>query len=126
MRQFAFFCIGGSLAFLIDGGLTQLWVSCAKIDALISRALSFPPAILFTWWFNRRLTFKVRKSASPLRQLPVYMGTQAFGLLLNLATYMFLVSSFELATTWPIIAVAAGTVVGLSVNFLGAKHVVFR
>lgn len=126
MRQFALFCISGGLAFLIDGGLTQLWVSGARLDPWSARALAFPVAVTFTWWFNRHLTFDVGKVASPVREWSVYVGTQLVGWALNIATYIVVVLLFEPADAWPVIAVAAGSIAGLLANFLGAKHVAFR
>jgi putative flippase GtrA len=126
VKQFALFCLSGCLAFVIDGGLTQLWVSLVGLDPWSARALAFPVAVTFTWWFNRHITFRVVHAASLWREWTIYAGTQLFGWALNLGCYALLVLSSDLVANWPVIAVAAGSLVGLLANFLGAKHVAFR
>lgn len=126
MRQFLLFCVSGGLAFIIDAGLTQAWVSWGGLGPWSARALSFPVAVTFTWWFNRAITFKVAQGAGLWREWSVYVGTQAAGWLLNLGCYAAMVMFVDVAARWPALAVAVGSVVGLAANFLGAKHVAFR
>lgn len=124
MRQFALFCISGVLAFVVDAGLTQAWVSFAGLDPWSGRALSFPVAVTCTWLFNRRFTF-VSASPSPLfSQWMVYVGTQLAGASINLGTYALL-ALLPLVARWPVLGVAAGSLAGLVANYFGAKHVAF-
>ncbi len=125
MRQFALFCFSGGLAFLIDAGLTQAWVSFAGLDPWTARALSFPVAVTATWLFNRSITFRVAAGAGLVGEWMRYVGTQLFGLLLNLGVYAVLVGVSATAARWPFLAVAAGSVAGLFANYFGAKHVAF-
>lgn len=125
MRQFAFFCVSGGLAFLIDAGLTQAWVSFAGLDPWSARALSFPVAVTATWLFNRSITFRIAVGSGLLGEWLRYVGTQLLGLSLNLGVYAVLVGLSSTAARWPALAVAAGSIVGLFANFFGAKHVAF-
>ena len=125
MRQFLLFCVSGGLAFAVDAGLTQAWVSLAGLDPWSARALAFPVAVTCTWLFNRRFTFQPQRALSLPREWLLYVGTQLGGLSINLATYAVLAALLPLVARWPVLGVAAGSVAGLLVNFLGAKHVAF-
>ena len=125
MRQFALFCVSGGLAFLLDAGMTQAWVSLAGLDPWSARSLSFPVAVTATWLFNRSITFRVAASGGLVAEWLRYVGTQLFGLSLNLAVYALLVWLSATAARWPALAVAAGSIAGLFANFFGAKHVAF-
>lgn len=125
MRQFALFCVSGGLAFLIDAGLTQAWVSLVGLDPWSARALAFPAAVTATWLFNRSITFRVATVSGLASEWFRYVGTQMFGLLLNLSVYAAIVGLSATAARWPAMAVAAGSVAGLFANYLGAKHVAF-
>lgn len=125
MRQFALFCVSGGLAFVVDAGLTQAWVSLADLDPWSARALSFPVAVSCTWVFNRSFTFRPSRGLPLHREWLLYVSTQAAGLAVNLSTYALLVWLSATAARWPVLAVAVGSVAGLLVNFLGAKRVAF-
>jgi putative flippase GtrA len=125
VRQFALFCVSGGLAFVVDAGLTQAWVSLGGLDPWSARGLSFPVAVTCTWLFNRRFTFKPGRGLSLPREWMLYVSTQALGLAVNLSTYAVLVWSSTIAAQWPALAVAAGSIAGLLVNFFGAKRVAF-
>ncbi|MEZ5457238.1 MAG: GtrA family protein [Lysobacteraceae bacterium] len=126
LQQFLWFCISGGLAFLIDAGFTQFWVRIG-LDPWTARGLAFPVAVTFTWWFNRRFTFKANaKSVGLGREYLTYVGTQLLGLSVNLGSYALLVWLSATVHAWPVIGVAVGSIAGLLVNFLGARHVAFR
>jgi putative flippase GtrA len=125
VRQFALFCVSGVLAFVVDAGLTQTLVSVAGLDPFSARALSFPVAVTCTWLFNRRYTFRPSRDLTLHREWMLYVSTQAVGLAVNLSTYAVLVWGSAVAAAWPALAVAAGSVAGLLVNYLGAKRVAF-
>ena len=80
MRQFALFCVSGGLAFVVDAGLTQAWVSLMGLDPWTARALSFPVAVTCTWLFNRNFTFRERRGLPLWREWLLYVGTQLGGL----------------------------------------------
>jgi putative flippase GtrA len=125
MRQFALFCVSGGLAFLVDAGLTQTWVSRVGLDPWSARALSFPVAVTCTWLFNRSITFRGLTTLSLHREWLLYVSTQLIGMAVNLGCYALLVAVSDTSARWPALAVAAGSVAGLLANFLGAKHVAF-
>jgi len=85
--------------------------------------------VAFSWWFNRRVTFRAghaRRGAPMWREGLLYASTQLAGLAVNLACYALLVAGWATAARWPALAVAVGAIAGLAVNYLGARHLVFR
>lgn len=126
MRQFVLFCVSGGLAFIVDAGLTQSWVSLVGLDPWTARALSFPVAVTCTWLFNRSITFRPNAALPWHREWLLYVSTQLSGLTVNLLTYAVIVWMSATAARWPVLAVAAGSVAGLLVNFFGAKRVAFN
>lgn len=126
MRSFIFFCFGGGIAFVIDAGLTQGLVSLFGGDPWSARAIAFPVAVTFTWFYNKTFTFPGRYSQPLWFQWSSYAATQIIGWLLNLGCYIAIVATSDIATKWPVIGVAIGSMVGLIANYLGAKHIAFR
>ena len=125
MRQFTLFCISGGLAFIVDAGLTQAWVSLAGLDPWSARALSFPVAVTCTWLFNRSITFRGIRRHTLHHEWLLYVSTQLVGMGVNLGSYALLVALSETVARWPAIGVAVGSVMGLFANYFGAKHVAF-
>lgn len=126
MRQFAWFCVSGVLAFAVDAGVLQLLVSFAGLDRYSARVLSFLCAVTVTWAFNRRITFTHGSGLPWPREWLLYVGTQLGGAGLNYAVYAALVFFVPLVHAWPVLGVAAGSVAGLALNFVSAKRLVFR
>ena len=114
------------LAFAVDAGVLQLLVSFAGLDPYSARVVSFLCAVTTTWLFNRQITFRGGSRLPLHREWALYVGTQLGGATLNSAVYALLVFSFALVREWPVLGVAAGSLAGLTVNFIAAKRVVFR
>jgi len=123
-RQFAFFCISGGLAFLIDAGIVQSLV-WAGWDPYSARVVSFLCAVTFTFEFNRRITFAGGTARSWPAQWLHYVSTQLGGFALNYGAYAATVYLLEIAQRWPVLAVAVGSIAGLLVNYHSARRWVF-
>jgi putative flippase GtrA len=54
-----------------------------------------------------------------------YLAANAIGGLANYATYALLVATVEPVRRWPVLAVAAGSVAGLLLNFFLSRRFVF-
>lgn len=127
-RQLLLFGISGTIAFLIDAGVLQLLIDGLGADPYSARLLSFLCAVLFTWQFNRHLTFAEAKQSprSLWREWLHYLGAQIGGFAFNYGSYALLLLVSATAREWPVLAVAAGSIAGMVVNFLSAKYLVFR
>lgn len=127
-RQFFLFAVSGSLAFLIDAGIVQALVSLFDANAYLARLVSVACGMTFTWLFNRNLTFAGHRPPGQglLQEYLRYVLTQSGGLVVNYSVYSLMLWLFVWMHEWPVFAVAAGSLAGLSVNFLSAKRWVFE
>lgn len=125
MRQFALFCVSGVLATGIDAGIVQALVSLAGMDPYLARGISFLCAVTSTWLFNRHFTFAPPPGVPLHREWAKYVATQLGGFSVNFLVYAALVWAFAPVRQWPALGVAAGSLAGLSVNYLAARHLVF-
>jgi putative flippase GtrA len=78
------------------------------------------------WLLNRIWTFRGQGSGSLLRQWAMFMVANLGGFALNRGTYVLLVTFVPIAADQPVIAIAAGAVAGLMVNFTLSRRLVFR
>ena len=125
MREFWRFCLAGGLAFLVDAGVLHAALSFG-LNAYAGRVVSYLCAVSFTWWFNRTITFAGKGSERRLVEWTRYAVSQLGGGSVNYATYAALVYSVELVQRWPVLGVAAGSIGGLTINYLLARRYVFQ
>ena len=122
----AFIVVGG-IGFLTDAGFLQLFAVVLQWNIYWARVLAFVPATLVTWLLNRTWSFRVA-SATPVhkgREYARYLIVQCFGVSVNFAIFSALVMLFPALKSYPIVPLAAGSAVGLVVNFTGSKLWVF-
>jgi putative flippase GtrA len=84
--------------------------------------VSFPAAVLVTWWLNHRYTFV---STGGRAELLRYLSTQGVGLLTNLLAYASVIGVFPQLDRHALVPLAIGSGLGLAVNFVLAKRWVF-
>jgi putative flippase GtrA len=123
VEQVARFLVVGTIGFGIDGGLLYLLVR-SGVDPYLARALSFPPAVTATWYLNRVWTFAARQGAVR-RQYARYLAVQLVGALSNYAVYAAILSLGHRTPEGALVALAAGSIAGLVINFAGARALVF-
>lgn len=126
--------LGRQLGQFLFAGLTALFVdTCVLyaalglgIDYFTGRALSFTAAVFVSWQINRRFTFAHANGGSAWRQWCRYFGVYLVGGAVNYLTYVIVIMQAPPHPLVPMLAVAAGSLVGMPVNFLSAKLLVFR
>ncbi|UUX49597.1 GtrA family protein [Nisaea acidiphila] len=123
--QFLSFAVVGALGFLVDATALQLFLNVAGLDLYSARIGSFLVAVTFTWAMNRHFTFA---SDDPrlLREWFRFLSANSLGAGVNLGTYGILVWAIPIVAAHPVLGVAAGSIAGLAVNFLGSRFFVFR
>jgi len=84
---------------------------------------AFIPAVTFTWWGNRTLTFHEHASDAWLKEWARFVATNSLGALVNLAVYEALIH-FTRLDAMP--ALAAGVLAGMVFNFTLSKRLVFH
>jgi len=122
--EFVRFGLVGVVGFLVDAGALTLAVGYS-FDLYSARVISFSCAVTTTWFLNRVFTFR-STSANLVGQWARFALVNAIGGLLNYGTYALLVWQVALVSIEPIIGVAAGSIVGMIVNFTLSKHYVFN
>jgi putative flippase GtrA len=119
------FGLVGGLGFVVDGAVLEAMIFLG-MNPIAGRAVSFPVAVFATWLANRNLTFPDRVEQSRVREASTYVAVQLVGGAANFAVYSALVHSVQVCSDWPILALAFGAAAGLTINYLGSKHIVFR
>ena len=121
---FRFIAVGG-VGFVIDGGML-FWLTANGIDAYIARAISFPMAVVATWWLNRKWTFRAANAASRNGQFRRYFGVQVIGSLTNYTIYAIVITLFGRAQPTILAGFVLGSALGSAFNFAGARYYAFR
>ena len=112
------FAMSGAAGYVVDTIVLYV-VMALGMGFLRGRLLSFVCAVMATFLLNRRYTFAEQLQRAPGPRPPLwlefgrYLAAMGLGGLLNLATY------------WFALAVAAGSLVGMTANFASAKWWVF-
>lgn len=119
------FAFAGVAGLLVDVGVLYLALG-AGCGYYTGRALSFLAAVYVTWRINRRYTFAAGAAASAWREWWRYLGAMLGGGLVNYAAYSALVALLPSHPLLPLCAVAAGSLAGMAINFIGAKYFVFN
>lgn len=125
LRELLLFASAGLLGFVADAGVLYLLIE--RLGPYYSRAISFLCAVVTTWLFNRFLTFRRRNSGYSLWiEFMVYLGSMFTGGVLNLGVYGVLVYRLPLTLGFPLLALIAGTLSGMIVNFAVSRYILFR
>lgn len=123
--QAARFAVAGVLGLLADVAVLYLTLACGS-GLYLGRALSFLTAVWVTWTFNRRYTFQSAGDESAWRQWWRYLGAMAGGGAVNYFAYGLTLQFAPAGPLLPAIAVAIGSLAGMTVNFVSAKFFVFK
>jgi putative flippase GtrA len=124
IAQFFRFGVVGAIGFVID---TATVYAVRHALGLYGAGLAgYVVAATANWVFNRLWTFRGKGSGSAHRQWALFMVANLGGFVLNRGTYALLVTFVAAAARQPVIAIAAGAVAGLVVNFVLSRRVVFR
>ena len=126
--QLARFAVIGTLAFFVDT-IVLYAALAAGLGFYAGRAVSYLVAVTFTWYGNRRITFadsRAHGAAAVATEWLKFVATNLVGGAANYATYAVLVANVGIVRAFPVLGVAAGSLVGMTLNFTLSKFVVFR
>jgi len=126
LAEFLRFALVGAAGFVVDIAVLQSWLAVTGDRPYSGQAIAWCVAVTANWWLNRVFTFRDRSPAPLLRQWAHYVAVNSGGAAANYAVYAALVWTVPLCRSFPVLAVAAGTVAGLAFNFLGSRAFVFR
>jgi len=127
--RFLRFAFIGTLGFLVNEA--ALWMALSPLDLgpYAGGVFSFLIAATFTWLGNRTLTFRAHAATtaySMLREWMMFLAANGIGFLLNYAVYAGLITFAPKPLNNPFVALAFGTLAGLTFNFMLSSRVVFR
>ncbi|WP_083438122.1 GtrA family protein [Caldimonas brevitalea] len=123
--QFLRFAVVGIIGFAVDAGILYVTLNIG-FGPYIGRVISFVCAVIATWQINRRFTFTQRKPISLWREWQQYFLAMSLGGVCNYATYALALRLLPPDESAALLAVAAGSVAGMFVNFSSAKLWVFK
>lgn len=124
MRQFVRFGIVGLAGFAVDNA--TVYGLRGAIGLYWSGLVAYLLAATTTWALNRVWTFRGAGSGSMHRQWLSFLAANALGFVLNRGTYVLLISQSQLCWDNPVLAIFAGMLAGMFLNFHLSRTMVFR
>jgi putative flippase GtrA len=129
MKRSAILSFGlvGVVGFLVDAGILQLVIRTEHIEVHLARVISFLVASGVTWRLNRRYTFNSSPSGhNQFIEWLRYLWSSAAGALFNYGAFSAVIAFAGDRGLYPLAGVAAGSLAGMSVNWLLYSRYVFR
>lgn len=122
VRRLGGFALAGFSGFAVDAGLTEALAGLG-VSPYLGRVFAVAVAIAVTYAINRNLTWKERRAPVPGRRAR-YLAVSLVSIAANYL--VFAAALAILPGLRPVLAVAAGTGVGMVMNFVGYSRLVFK
>ncbi len=119
------FVVVGGIGFVVDATILTTLIHGLDFGPYIARFFSFSGAVTVTWLLNRIWTFSRTMTAHRGSEYSRYIMVQTCGWLINFSVYAICIASSTTMQTYPVLALAVGSIVAATFNFLGARHFVF-
>ena len=127
--HFMRFCCVGLLGFVVDFTVLTSIVDLG-VSKIGGKFVSFAVAVVATWLVNRLWTFRAHEGPkrSLAREFGSYLTVQSVGFAANFSVYSAVIYAAPVKNEHLLLLLGsvAGTAAGLVINYLGAKHLVFR
>ncbi|MBP2293144.1 GtrA family protein [Azospirillum rugosum] len=124
--QFGKFGIVGVIGLAVDTAVVYALVFGAGLEFFAARVPAFLAAASTTFALNRAFTFRGAGDDPLHRQWAKFVAANAVGGVVNYAVSVGLESTLPVVQAHPFLAVAAGSVAGMFLNFAASKHLVFK
>ncbi len=123
--QFGMFGMVGLAGFAVDTG--TVYALRHSVGLYVGGVLAYFIAATCTWLFNRLWTFRHIGRTDPWHvQWRRFLAANLGGFIINRGVYALLVTFVAIAASQPVIAVFAGAVAGMTLNFNLSRKIVFR
>ena len=121
------FLVVGGIGFAVDAAALIVLTHGVGLDAYLARALSFAVAVSATYALNRCWSFRA-KAASTRRgaEYVRYIAVQLGGVAINFACFAICIEASPVFATWPVLALAVGSIIAMVWNYAGARLFTFR
>jgi putative flippase GtrA len=124
--QFVKFGAVGTIGFVVDNAFVYTAHFAFGVGLILAGILSFFVAGSSNWFLNRMWTFRGASRGRLHYEWLRYLATNAAGFVLNRGVYIALIATSTLCNLHPVLALAAGSIAGLGINFVMSRRVVFR
>ena len=124
--QFVKFGTVGTAGFIVDNAFVYTAHYVFGVGLILAGILSFFVAGSSNWYLNRLWTFRGASKGRIHYEWLRYLASNAAGFVLNRGIYIALIATSALCLRHPILALAAGSIGGLGVNFAMSRRIVFR
>lgn len=123
--QFGMFGIAGLVGFMID--TATVYALRHSVGLYVAGISAYFVAATGTWFCNRLWTFRHMTSTTSWHvQWRRFLTANLGGFVINRGVYAVLVTFVDIAAREPVIAVFAGAVAGMTLNFNLSRKLVFR
>jgi putative flippase GtrA len=128
LRQFIKFGMVGIIGFFVDSYALYGFMDFLGLDLYVGRLASYLVAATATWALNRIFTFQSSKGnySNKRKQWGKFLLVNSIGGFVNYGVYAFLVSIYAVFTSFPVLAIAVGSISGLFFNFFLSRKIVFQ
>ncbi|HEX3666940.1 MAG TPA: GtrA family protein [Rhizomicrobium sp.] len=125
--RFLRFAFVGGCGFLVNELALYLTIYITGLNKYAAWFPAFAVAVTFTWWGNRTLTFRDRAASHGLlREWLVFLIGNSLGAAANFFVYFVVLRFAPPPFANPLLALVAGTIVGLVFNFTVTSRFIFR
>ena len=124
VQQFLRFGVVGGIGFLVD--TATVYGLRGSVGLYWAGAIAYLTASTSNWLLNRWWTFRGRNSGRAHHQWMRYLVANLIGFVVNRGLYGLLVTFVPLAAAQPVIAIAAGSIAGMFINFDLSRRLVFH
>jgi len=121
--QFLKFGAVGTVGFLID--TATVYALRHSVGLYAAGMLAYLLAASVNWALNRAWTFRGRGHAAAHRQWLRFLAVNLIGFVANRGTFVSLIALVALCAELPVLAVAAGAIAGMLLNFVLSRTLVF-
>ena len=126
ITQFVQFGTVGTAGFVVDSAFVYTAHFAFGVGLIPAGLLSFVVSATSTWFLNRIWTFRGSNRSRIHHEWLRYLATNSAGFVLNRGVYVALIATSSLCNLHPALALAAGSIAGLGVNFSMSRLIVFR
>ena len=124
-RQYIGFLVVGSIGFILDSGFFFFLKNHLGLTS--AKTLSFLSASYFTWFLNRKYTFKeIDKKKSLIVEYIKYLSGQIIGAVTNIISFQILISNINFLKQNLLIPLALASIIAMFLNFVIMKVWVFK